>query len=1242
MRLKLIIISILFFAIPFIIRSEDKIDQSKFQEWYDFESINDWTVTDWDNNGFSNPLVSTDYASHGKSSLQISFKTVKPVQQCVIQVFGSGDMTGADHVKFDVYNSSSVNMKVYLMLKNGQNWVYHESIRQDIKPGWNKDITYDLKAAAFGSGGVYNSTIKEAADVRRFGIIFEPEKASIGYIYLDNVMLSGNNISKLLPEVPVVTGSLTEVIIDDFETPRIKWSAASNWSCATKVEASNEAVSTGNWAMKAWYDLKQPGQNAVFMLEDTLDMTDVSDMKVDIYYPYDFPSTISMSLSTGDKWVWQEYMPFKLKKGWNKDVTFYFNDKKWKNENSKWQNSVNPENLNSTRRLSMLLVPANMGPGYIICDNIRMSTTKPEKLAGIMPYDLNKQAFSIWNSFEKGTNWQASSDQSGATTVKPADGFGNEDRKGMKLEFATQNNVDKAMYIYYGNLDFSTASGIKFDVYNPTSQTVQVSLAFQWGDNYTWIETKTVGISPGWNKDVYFDFLSPSMKSELSNWNYTEYFDNRDDIRRVIVQVYPNQAMTGCLYVTDFMLARHNFLGEAGKVIGATFANSSSVTYEPVKYVQTDSIFPNINGTFENASALNSWGPSIQSGWGASSVELSSKYATQGKQSLKLSYKDYGQKSGLQYPAPGQPVNTFDISGFSKFSFDVYNPGRQMTFNMAFKGKSNGWYQTSMSVYIRPGWNRNVTVDLNNADWQVNTYNSIQASPVPLGEKSQMENVFLIFNNDYEGSLYIDNMRWGLKSAVGITGGNVTQDVNIMINPNNNIEGKVTLRGSYNHMENNTLEVNSAHLILRGFGNELSLFSGENAKLIDDVFGVVDAGTLGVNMMGATLAGTIFPLNTSYLLSGISLNNSSPWAFGSTYLATARVKTYFLDKNFVGLVYMNDRRGYDEGANIFTGDYEQAAQVYGADTNLSIALPYSGLLSLKGEMLSTSYAAQQPVYLLPGAYVVQNISSDGAKNFIYGEADLRAGYLQLTAFWRQIDQYFDADYFSTDYSAGHLEKDVKATYTMDEVFPFSYLKMLSSDFEAFVRNTQLMCEYDETDSYIDTYGKHAVTVDLKNDESLALYNYHFWFMWNSSGTAVKIPTYTVTGLTKMLFSNMFTIKLLGRYVNEQTNYFGNELSAYQVNINRLEGMIEASMQLTSALKMTANYKATSSSDHTSNGNWYAEMDANLYGSLSLALTYGGIPFTGYWYDDSFDNNSPKYPTYNDTTTIYTVSLKGRF
>jgi hypothetical protein len=211
------------------------------------------------------------------------------------------------------------------------------------------------------------------------------------------------------------------------------------------------------------------------------------------------------------------------------------------------------------------------------------------------------------------------------------------------------------------------------------------------------------------------------------------------------------------------------------------------------------------------------------------------------------------------------------------------------------------------------------------------------------------------------------------------------------------------------------------------------------------------------------------------------------------------------------------------------------------------------------------------------------------------------------------------------------------------VFPFASIKLISPEFAAFVRNTQLMCEYDETDSAIDAYGKHAVTVDLKNDESLAFSNYHFWFMYTSEGNDLKTPTLSVTGLTKLLIQNMLTIKLLGRFENTQCSYFGGVVQPAPVSLSVLEGFVEASLQITRDLRFTGSYKAMSLSDNTSHGNWYAQIDASLMGYLSLSLSYGGIPFDGYWYSDSSPGTGYRSTsTYNDTQTFYTVSLKGRY
>ncbi len=1220
---KILFVFLLFYLYPFIVNSNPReTTQGDFALWEGFEVSNNWTTSDWQNNSLSEPEISSDFVSEGKKSLEINLNQTVKTQTGMIQVFDAGDMSGVEKIRFDIYNSSLINLKVCLMLKTGQNWIYHESTRRDLKPGWNKDIEFSFNTDDFGSTG-----IREPDKVRRFGIMLIPEKASTGKIFLDNIRIKGTNIKNLLPVAIIPEKEeLKEVLIDDFETGRLRWMAAGTWSCSTGVEPTTQEASSGKYAMKAKYNLKEPGQNAVYMIEDSVDLSDVYEMKVDVYYPDDFPSNLSISLQTGDKWLWQEYKTVKLKKGWNRDVTFYFKDKKWKNEIVNWANVTNPVGINNVKRICLLLFPANMGEGYVIFDNVRMKTKDPGKLANLKPLDLSNFAFYVFNSFEKGVQWQTQSDTTGGLVARPAFDFGGENIKGMELVFVTQSNVDKAAYSYRNKIDLSDAHGIKFDVYNPMDYSVKITLAFQVGDEETWIESKQIGIGPGWNRDIYFDFVSPSFKSAESNWNYTEYFTRRNDIRNIILSIFPDQKVQGSIFITDFKLARYNLFGEPGKYVGFTLSNNSRVTIEPVKYkIWYDG---NSVGNFENETAFNFWKAHQEPSWGVVELSLSSLYASRGKKSLKIIYKDAGNKFGCQYEAAG----TLDISQYTSISFDVYNPGKMLKFTIAFTDYSSAWHEINKQIVINPGWNKNITIRFDEPVWK-KIQSDTQYGPMPLTSKDNMNKMFFIFYGGYEGTLYLDNIRWGTKDNLFVTEAISEQDVNLYVTPNDNIEAKVSLRAAYYYDQNTDLNVQSGHLILRGFGNELTLFSGEPAKVFDDIFGLVDTKATGTNILGLSLAGTIYPLNTSYLLSGISLNKHQPWQSGTSFIGTARLKTYFLDKNYIGAIYMNSRRGYDENPDIINGSLEQSAHIFGGDTGLNIPILDLMILNLKAEALMSHYQTLSPVYMLQGPpfqYAVESISENDGKMFKYIEGSLKYGYLTLFSYFRQIDNKFAAYYCNPDNRAGFENKDFKLTYVLDDLPPFSIIKYWGGDWATFARNTSFMFEFDAGKSTTDDYSRDTYTIDLKNDESLAFYNYHLWFRHNTEGNIEKIVSKKLSGFTKILLFDILTFKFLGR-IDDTRGVVKIDDNYEMKPLLQLTGFIEGSIKITRDIILTVNYKHLRN-EFESHDNLYAKLDINLWGMINMILSYGEPPLTGYWLDDNCNN----------TINKYTLLFKGRF
>ncbi len=1236
MRLKHIIFLALLITFPLFLYSAEtapaQIDPDKFYLLNGFDDETNWTTSDWANNALSTITLSNDFITQGKKSMEVSLNAVKAGQGAIVQVLDPGDMSDINEISVDIYNSSMLKMDVRLMVKTGEAWQYHESKPIDIKPGWNKNVVFDLAAAEYTAEGAntFNKKISNRNFVRRLGFLFYPGKPVDGAIYFDNLRIKGGqSIAALLPqEAPA---NLKTVLIDDFEKGTLKWSAAAGWSCAAGVDKIK--MPDGNQVLKARFNMSSPGMNAAFITEGSFDLSGVNDFIMDVFNPNDTIMNCGFALATGDKWAWQEAPIFKLKKGWNRDVKVSFIKKYWKNESSGWKSNVTPGDIKSVKRINMLLYPPDMGEGYALIDNIRMTTTEPEKLETLKPVDIGPVAFSVWNSFEKGVNWSPAADAGGAIAVNPAFEFGGQRINGMELVYSTRNEVDKAVYSYRSSINFANSVGMKFDIYNPNAYGVKISVAFKTGDQESWNETKQIGIAPGWNRGILIDFVSPSFKSADSNWNYTDPFYTRNDIREIDFQIYPDAKVQGKLYVSEIKLARRNFLGDIGEWLGFTFVNNSKVKVESINYSLWDN--GSSEGGFESDAALNYWTDAGMSDWGVSRVSISDKFPSQGKKSLRMEYKDANIKVGLAYKS----VTAFSVSDKDYFTFDVYNPGKLMKCSMVFDdGNTGGWYETKQYV-IYPGWNRNIKVDLNSNDWKHDSTN-LQNCDI-LRIKNAVKNIFIIFYGGIEGSIYLDNVRWGKKSGLSLTQADVTQDINLELSPLDNIDAKLTLRAAYHAGGANELALASGHINLRGFGNELSVFSGEPAKIIDDVFGIVDPGAVGPNNMGVSLAGTVFPINTSYILSGLSLDASEPWKLSTSYLMTARIKTYLFEKNFIGALYVNNRRGYSEGADIFSGNFEQSSHVYGGDA--SLAIPGFGLfdLNLKGEVLFASYDTLKPVYLIdsvPPKYVFEDLTTSADRKLIYGQADLHAGYLTLYANLRMIDRMFSATYCNQDYKPGDNAMSVKATYIMDDVPPFSILKSLSPESEAFVRGTQLMVEYNRNHQLGGlTYQKDSLTIDLKNDEALAMSNYHIWYSYATEGNPYQIPTSSFTATTKLLIANLVTTRVLLRYQALRGTFYNGtgdpalSASFSEENYPQYTGFLEAGIKLFKDYKLTASCKL-----QNARGIWYtnayAEAEANLVGAVNAILSYGEKPFTGYWSDD----NS------RDTKDVYMLSLKAYF
>ena len=1229
-KFKVFFAAIVIISFSISVLSARKINPTEYYLWAGFEKEKSWTVSDWQDNAFGEPVLSGDFVTEGKSALEIPIETTKPYHPAVIQVFDTGDMSGVDRVRFDAYNSTMSDMKVFLMVKTGKNWVYHETVRLEIKKGWNKSLEFGLKEKIFGTKGQYDTSIREPETVRRFGFIFEAPQGTEGFITIDNIQLKGGDTMASLLPPEEVTVELKEVLIDDYESSRLRLAPAADWSCAVNLEQVSDLFTSGSKAVKASFNMTVPGQNAVFMMEDTADLSDVHEVLVDVYYPYDFPANMTLTLSTGADWTWQEGKLEKIRKGWNRNVAFYLKSKTWKNERTGWTAAYTPDDINDVRRVSFMVIPSEMGEGYVVFDNLRFRTTDESKLVNLKEPDMSAMSFTPWQSFEKGVSF-ALDPQSAALAAVPADSFGGEAKRGMQLSFNTLTVRDRAEYFYTGRIDFAGASGVKFDLYNPTDKVLKVSIAFKISDADDWNESKQVSITPGWNRDIYFDFTSPSFKNSGTNWVTNGYLMKRDDIRSFILKVDPQAVLDASVYITDFMVSRKNILGDAGNYIGFSEKNMSGLTLEKTSYLPFES--------FENG--VTGWDGVVETEWGAAVVNSSERYASDGKKTLQVRYKDTGNKFGAVYLSPSD----IDLSLHDSISLDIYNPGRPMKFSIAFKDSLNNDYSWSESpqVPLNPGWNRNVRIRLDEKIWK-NRINSFTETGA-IGNRDKINQIILVFFGGTEGSVFVDNIRLGTKEeSYKITEAYTEHDFRMVITPAEFVTIEAGARGGLHSEKNSELAFNYLDITLRGFGNELEIFGGKNIRIFDDPLGVINDYALGVNLMGASVTGTIMPINLSYKAAGLTQWGADAWSAGTSVLAALRLKQHLFGNNYAGLMYYRDVRGLNDSlTSEFEGAFDQAVDVFGGDGayNFTVDNVLKGGVAV--EALYALHASKAPAYYIDGKIASEEITDEDSVMLIYAAANAKIGDFAIDGYYRDIGGKFPANYLNPDFKAGTAAKMVTMSYLMDDVWPFAGIKTVSNDWAKWVNYTKLMVQLDFMDSFVDSYERQTVVVSLQNDQSLALANYVLYFKYNREGNGEDLganqpdtlmPAYTVNADTKILFGNTLSLGVMARY--EKTQEFADTDSLThtpytKVDIDRYTGFLELSYKFTNDIRLTGSYKLMVKGTEMEH-NLFAKFEADLFGSLTFSAAYGLQPFTGYWKDNYNDN----------TRDIVSLTLKGRF
>jgi hypothetical protein len=105
--------------------------------------------------------------------------------------------------------------------------------------------------------------------------------------------------------------------------------------------------------------------------EVNMDLSQASAVLVDVTSPADNLS-VALALKSAPNDIYQEIKPVSLKAGLNRGIRFPLDRNVWKNEKTKWEYNGPPVNLQSVRRLILLLNTGEESKGAFVIDSLRV------------------------------------------------------------------------------------------------------------------------------------------------------------------------------------------------------------------------------------------------------------------------------------------------------------------------------------------------------------------------------------------------------------------------------------------------------------------------------------------------------------------------------------------------------------------------------------------------------------------------------------------------------------------------------------------------------------------------------------------------------------------------------------------------------------------------------------------------------------------------------------------------------
>ena len=979
--------------------------------------------------GLIKAAISRDVASEGGHAfggrVEIADLASKP--KAGFWLLPDADFTGIESFHFDLFNGTRAAWKAKLIIQTGSDWGWNEADLGTLKPGWNKGLGVDLRNGFGGKG------LASFKSVPKISILLEPQEATQGALYLDNVQLSGPGAEALAPKVLV---GAREQLLDSFEGPVSEFKPIAG--AAVRTEPDPDHATQGGQGLKLVAVTRDPEADATFGYDKAVDLSNVQSAVMDIYNPGP-PAMLGFATGIGEKWDYAAGPSQRLRTGWNRDVTFNFQAHDFKYEATHWKNN-GPLPSFKVRRFAFVWNPGDTGSLSLTIDRLRLRAMDDTAIKALAPAPAAKGWESpLWNG-SGGAPAKAGADQPHARSAawSPAYSLPGEGRS-LRLGWQASERGQSADFEWTLPVDLRGVRALRLDVYNPGADAVDLALALQAGPTQDWMETQPLRLAPGWNHGLEIPLEGPVFKAASSQWAVGASLPGRSP--EVLVRAYWHVAVPGPgigeLYLARAVAVRRSAWPGSELPLSAEGQLSGELKLEPVAWELWDSGAG--EGTFEKG--LGAWTGNVGAAAdGASVVSLGSEGASQGKSAMKVEVRGDGNNkaSAIYDPSLGAPLP--DLSQVDRLRFDVYNPGMPLGFSLAFTvGAANVWTE-SLQVPLHSGWNRDVTFDLTAPVWKATVSGGSATGatqiygyfPPDHRGPGQLTKLNLLFQKSRSGTVWVDNIRLGRSGSgsshveegeLGLRGQVGPLELKAAVKAGNSADGSAWA------------QLGASHAAVHGAGQELAFSVGEAVPAFDDLLGLYTGRRQFDNQLSGSASipmDQVGALHWKGDLAGVQAQafgavpwGAVPYSFGGQAFGGLRLKAAGPSGTWLGGTWLHQRLGYDPGAVLGSSPVEQSSQVLAVDGQ--VGLPWG--FNVAGAYGRTEWGADPERMLLHDPQGLPQLWSrplDPGRNAVKAQATWSSSALDLSGSYSDVGLAFDTGLSDVLYNA--VRDEAKALF----------------------------------------------------------------------------------------------------------------------------------------------------------------------------------------------------------------------